>query len=260
MSTLPAKNRGILFHAKHAFMPNSLGYCGPDDRGTILQHLEESRGGEELARTLEGFEAAFPFLKLIARETGRNVFDYSVPEAYWIGNSLLDRVPVPEFYEFSHRELQGKDRSEVKKVFKELDGAARPHHTFYVMNTYATLSAKDGPNLANESQKRVAQLIDNCRISWGRVVGVDERTLQVEYRPVAFDRGKLVMARAKTKRVRYNSQVKPFAEVVPGDAVSLHWDYACDVLTRRQLRNITKYTEADILSANSVLSHKRTTS
>lgn len=246
-------SRGILFHAKHAYMPNNLGYCGPDDRGTILQHLEESRGGEELASTLEGFEAAYPFLKLIARETGRNVFDYSVPEAYWIGNGLLDKVPVHELYKFSHRELQGKDPMEVRRVYKALNGAARPHHTFYVMSTFTTSSAKDGPSLANQGAGRVAELIDNCRIAWGRVVKVGNKTLEVECRPVTMKHGRLTLAEMKRKKVQYNPEVSPFGRVRQGDSVSIHWNYACDVLTKRQLGNIRKFTEEDIESVNSLL-------
>jgi len=32
--------------------------------------------------------------------------------------------------------------------------------------------------------------------------------------------------------------------------VSLHWNYACDVLTPRQLKNIERYTGADIKLVN----------
>ena len=96
------RESGVLFHAKHAFMPNFLGYCGPDERGRIQQSLEGGKTDDELVRTLRQFEAAYPFLGLIAKSTGREVFDYAVPEAYWIGNSLLTKVPASDFYRFSH--------------------------------------------------------------------------------------------------------------------------------------------------------------
>jgi len=251
------KEKGILFHAKHAFMPNLLGYCGPDERGRIQQELEGGKPGESLVRTLEKFEAAYPFLKLIARGAGREVFDYAVPEAYWIGNGLLAKVPAWEFYTFSHRELKGRDPVKVREVFKELDGAAPPHHTFYVMSTYATVSVPDGPNITNEAQQKIAELVDNCRISWGTVKKVGKHELQVEKRPLRVEDGRLALATPAQRRVKYNPEVEPFGSVKRGDVVSLHWNYACDVLTPRQSTNIAKYTAADLGLINRFLESRR---
>ncbi len=249
----PMKDSGILLHAKHAYMPNALGYCGPDDRGRILQHIEQSKGGDDLASTLKDFEAAYPFLRLIARSTGRGIFDYAVPEAYWIGNSLLEKVPTPEFYRFSHHELVGKDPVEVKKVFGVLGRSARPHHSFYVMSTYATSSVADGPNLSADGKKKVQGLIDSCRISWGRVTEVAGKRLTVEYRPVEVDDGTLRLSAPAVKKVDFNPEVRSFSKVAPGDWVSMHWNYACEVITPRQLRNISRYTELDIGATNELL-------
>lgn len=238
-------------------MPNSLGYCGPDDRGLILRHIEESKGGEDLASTLKGFEAAYPFLRLIARSTGKEVYDYQVPEAYWIGNSLLEKVETPEFYRFSHHELVGKDPKEVKRLFKLVGGRARPHHTFYVMSTYASSSVADGPNLTTDGARKVQGLIDNCRISWGEVVGVEKRRLKVKYRPVSVGHGKLGLGTPIVKRVDFNPEVRSFSGMKAGDWVTMHWNYACEVITPRQVRNIEKYTNRDIASTMALLGASR---
>ena len=247
------KSDGVLFHAKHAFMPNSLGYCGPDEKGQIQRELEGNRSDEELVQTLQKFEAAYPFLKLIAKSSGREVFDYSVPEAYWIGNGLLDRVPVSDFYSFSHHEIRGRDPEKVREVFRRLDGVAPPHHTFYVMSTYATSAVPDGPNITNQAKGKLAEVVDNCRISWGTVRKVGKDELQVEVRRVDFDDGGLSLARPAVKRVRYNPEVRPFGTVRAGDVVSIHWNYACDVLTTRQARNIARYTDTDIRLTNRLM-------
>lgn len=246
------KDSGVLLHAKHAYMPNRLGYCGPDDRGIILQHIEQSKGGEELVSALEGFEAAYPFLRLIAKSTGKEVFDYAVPEAYWIGNPLLDRIPPPEFYRFSHHELAGKDPKEVRRIFGALGNKARPHHTFYVMSTYATSSVADGPSLSVEGRKKVEGLIDNCRISWGKVKRVGNKELDVTYRPVLVEDGRFCLSKPVIRRVSYDPEIRSFAGVKAGDWVTMHWGYACEVITKRQLRNIAKYTELDIEAVNSI--------
>jgi len=247
------KADGVLFHAKHAFMPNSLGYCGPDEKGQIQRDLEGDRSDEELVQTLQKFEAAYPFLKLIAKSAGRQVFDYSVPEAYWIGNRLLDLVPVSDFYSFSHHEIKGRDPKKVQEVFRHLGGTAPPHHTFYVMSTYATTVVPDGPNVTNEAKRKIAEVVDNCRISWGTVRRVGKDELQVEVRRVGLDDGGLSLTRPAVKRVRYNPEVKPFGTIKAGDVVSVHWNYACDVLTPRQTKNIARYTDADIRLVNRLM-------
>jgi len=247
------KDDGVLFHAKHAYMPNFLGYCGPDDRGRILEDLQDHRKDEALVSTLRQFEAAFPFLRLIARSTGRDVFDYSVPEAYWIGNGLLERVPKEDFYNFSHRELRGKDPREVRKAFKGAGRTAIPHHTFYVMSTYATSSVADGPSLSNTGAKKVTSLMDDCRISWGKVRRVDGKALLVEYSPVELVDGSIGFGKPRTKRVAYDSAVRPFGEVKKGDEVSMHWNFACEVLTERQVRNLSRFTSQDIDATNRIL-------
>jgi len=247
------KADGVLFHAKHAFMPNSLGYCGPDEKGQIQRDLEGDRSNEELVQTLKKFEAAYPFLRLIAKSAGRQVFDYTVPEAYWIGNRLLDLVPVSDFYSFSHHEIKGRDPEKVREVFRRLDGVAPPHHTFYVMSTYATSAVPDGPNITNQARLKIAEAVDNCRISWGTVRRVGKEELQVEVRRVNVDERGLSLARPAVKRVRYNPEVRPFAKVRAGDVVSIHWNYACDVLTPRQARNLARYTDADIRLVNRLM-------
>ena len=247
------KADGVLFHAKHAFMPNSLGYCGPDEKGQIQRDLEGDRSNEELVQTLKKFEAAYPFLRLIAKSAGRQVFDYTVPEAYWIGNRLLDLVPVSDFYSFSHHEIKGRDPEKVREVFRRLDGVAPPHHTFYVMSTYATSAVPDGPNITNQARLKIAEAVDNCRISWGTVRRVGKEELQVEVRRVNVDERGLSLARPAVKRVRYNPEVRPFGKVRAGDVVSIHWNYACDVLTPRQARNLARYTDADIRLVNRLM-------
>jgi hypothetical protein len=243
------KEDGALFHAKHAFMPNSLGYCGPDENGTIREHLEEGRRGEELVDTLKEFEAAYPFLKLIARNTGREALDYAVPEAYWIGNSLLDSVQAADFYRFSQSELKGNGMMSLQNSFRDLDGMAVPHHTFYVMSTYVGRGG-DGPKPGTERPVKLEELINNCRISWGRVKEVKRSKLAVEYRPLRIGEEGFELGRPKKREVDYNPQVKPFGAVRAGDVVSMHWGYACDVLSKRQVSNIESYTTRDIGSIN----------
>ena len=248
--------RGILFHAKHAYMPNVLGYCGPEERGRILRGIEDGKAGDDLVTVLSEFEAAYPFLKLIARNNGRDAFDYSVPEAYWIGNSLLEHVPASDFHGFAQRELKGMGNERARSVLKGLQGPALPHHSFYVMSTYAVAGSGNGPDMTNEASKKIAGLIDSCRISWGKVTRVGSEDLKVELKPLAIEDGRLTLAKPVLRRVKYNADVNPFGAVKPGDVVSIHWGYACDILSPRQVRNVSRFTAADLSLVNRFLNSR----
>jgi hypothetical protein len=239
------ESSGEILHAKHAFMPNSLGYCGPSEEGKILEHLHASTTGEDLVSALAKFEAAYPFIRMIAKSTGRAVFDYEVAEAYWIGNSLLEQVQTKEFFEFAHQGLMSRiSKRDAKTLFRELGAMAKPHHTFYVLGMYSRSKA------APDSSNKLLRLMDSCRISWGKVVDVKKKTLLVERAPLALKDDRLSLGALEREEVIYDREISPFSEIESGDWVSLHWNFASERLTRRQLNNIRTYTAEDIRATN----------
>jgi hypothetical protein len=251
---------GELLHAMHALQPNSLGYCGPDENGTILEHLHEWRTSERLDSTLTRFEAAYPFVRMIAKANGRKPFDREVTEAYWLGNSLLDNVQASEFYEFTHQNLSpgrkragrkdGMRREEARTLFKQLGPMAKPHHTFYVLGMYARSSVKSG------SEAKLLELMDSCRISWGKVVEVRRSALVVERPSLSLSRDRLSLSLPERKEVHYDPLIPAFADVNKGDWVSVHWNFASEKLRPHQLRNLKKYTALDIEATNRLVANR----
>ena len=236
---------GVLLHAKHALMPNNLGYCGPDENGKILEHLHSSSSSDELLSTLQGFEAAYPFVRMIAKSNGRKPFDYEVTEAYWIGNELLEHVEPAEFFEFAHQGPAARMTYEgAKELFRGLGPRAKPHHTFYVLGMYSR--TKGDPTV----DQKLLQLMDSCRISWGKVISVDEKTLLVERSPLSMEDGRLGLDKTEKKEVAYDREIPPFETIRKGDWVSLHWNFASEKLKRYQVRNLSTYTALDIDAAN----------
>jgi len=248
---------GELLQAKHALQPNSLGYCGPDENGRILEHLHTSSVTEDLTSTLTRFEAAYPFVRMIAKSTGRQPFDKEVTEAYWIGNSLLDRVQPSEFFEFTHKDLTssrknagkkgGLSKNESKLLFREFGAIAKPHHTFYVLGMYART------NIKTANQGKLLELMDSCRVSWGRVLEVKEKTLVVDRVPLAFRGENLLLAGPEKREVQYDKEIAPFSSVQRGDWVSLHWNFASEMLSPIQLKNLKLYTALDIEATNRIV-------
>ncbi|MDA4131545.1 MAG: DUF6390 family protein [Thaumarchaeota archaeon] len=239
---------GELLHARHALQPNSLGYCGPDENGRILEHLHASSVTDDLTSTLTKFEAAYPFVRMIAKSTGMEPFDKEVTEAYWIGNSLLDKVEPADFFQFAHQGLGKRmKKHEARTIFRELGHLAKPHHTFYVLGMFAR------SNIKTANQEKLLELMDSCRVSWGRVLEVKPKTLVVDRNPLALEDEKLSLAEATKREVHYDRDIPPFSTVRRGDWISLHWNFASEKLTKHQLKNLVSYTNLDIEATNRIV-------
>ena len=259
--THDSNGMGEFLHAKHAFPPNSLGYCGPDVRGRIEDYLHNNSRGDSLIPILTRFEAAYPFVKMIAKSTGREPFDFHVAEAYWLGNSLLDHVEPIDFFEFTHQDLSssrkmvGKGdslrRDEAKSLFQELGTMAKPHHTFYVLGMYAKSSIRAG------TEDKLLELMDSCRISWGKVSQVNRDSLVVVRPSLALKDGLLTLAPPKKKEISYDPEITPFSSIQRGDWVSVHWNFASEKLTPYQLKNLKRYTKLDIQATNRLASREK---
>jgi len=52
------------------------------------------------------------------------------------------------------------------------------------------------------------------------------------------------------KVVRRLSDDPIFDEVKVGDVISIHWDMPCEILTKKQLANLKKYTKLSLALAN----------
>jgi len=98
---------GALLAARFSFMPNRLGYCGPEENRTMLQYLADGHGDRGLEQILARFAGAFPYYTFIAAANGiSDPFHPSVIEAYWIGNALLDRVEAADLWQHLEARFQ----------------------------------------------------------------------------------------------------------------------------------------------------------
>lgn len=231
----PSPITGTSRFIRYAFMPNRLRYCGGDDNRTIFEYGIESADDGGLRPLLTKFAGAMPYLKLIARENDiADPFDDRVVEAYWLGNPLLERVEVRQLYdalfERVGKQLQGKARD---LVLGKAPAGARPHHNFHVFDVHSRVG---------ELQHSLVTM-DQCRVSWGRVVSVEGPELEVTRQPLVVTANRLMLGPAQTERVTRQVEGRGFADnAAPGDWVSLHWSWVCEVLTPRQQANLARYT------------------
>ena len=145
---------GPALFVRYAFAPNRLGYCGPVDASALLERWT----GTGFRAVAKQFEGAWPQLRTIAAATGTaDPLDHEVVEAYWIGNRLLDRAG---------------------------DGqGGLPHHSFQVFCLYPWANLL----LDERRAEHALEVLDQCRIRWGRVITVRADQVVVESRPLVWD-------------------------------------------------------------------------
>jgi len=247
---------GAILAARHSFMPNRLGYCGPDENDVLLEACLTNQRSEQLLKALEAFKGAQPYLRFIGQSLGLDPFDYRVVEAYWIGNNLLDSIPRTGFYEHLRERLAKKfPKEHIKNLFESRPFATFPHHALHVFNAFSTMgTVPDAFANAVGPDDQVGELMDKCRISWGRVLSSDkDGNLIVEYEPVQRRDGLLSFSQSTPTRVISQVNGRSFMDnMKPGDWISFHWGFACSKLSPKQVAALRKYTCMDMAVANSV--------
>ena len=239
---------GPVLFARYAYPPNSLGYCGPDDPAALLGAAAAGADLADLSQMASRFEGAWPYLELIAGCNGiADPLDRRVVEAYWTGNPLLARVPASALWS----SLDDRFHRRAGHLFEPMAAAAPmggvPHHSFHVFAVYPWLgllqAGMDGPPLT---------VLDRCRIRWGRVEEVCGDLVTVRNRVLEFDGSQLVLGGEQVEQARRSLDGVGFVtDLVPGDVVSLHWDWVCDRLAASEVVNLQRWTGHNLAVVNS---------
>jgi hypothetical protein len=197
------------------------------------------------------FEGAFPYLELIAQAHGiEDVMDRRVVDAYWIGNSLSDRVEPGLML----RSMDVRFRTQLAPdAWRWLEGkpdaGARPTHAFHVFDVFPRVGLMRGGAVTD-----AIKLMDSCRIRWGRVLEVAGERLVVDAVPLTLAEGKLELGAARPQSVRRWLDGTGFvSDVEVGDIVSLHWDWACEVLGPARLQALQQRTAHQLVLANQTI-------
>jgi len=222
---------GPLLFARYAYPPNRLGYCGPDDALSLADHVREGVVDPDLLRLERGFEGAYPYLALIARENGiADPLDRRVVEAYWIGNDLSDRIRPTAFAADLDARFGGRVARAERRWLLELPSrAATVHHDVHVLEVMPRIGMlRDGfvPGLL--------LAMGRCLVRAGRVEAVTEGGLQVAARSLELRDGRLALGRPVSETVvdglgRATGDGAA-CRVRRGDWVALHWGVAVDRL------------------------------
>lgn len=240
-------SQGISRCARYAFMPNKLNFCGPDKNRDLFEYCHSQKVDQGLKLILKEFQVLYPYLKLIAHSNQiKDLFDERVIEAYWIGSQLLENIGKSRLYNHLIDEQQLKkklNKKLLKKVINKISLDAKPHHNFHVLSVWKRTGHLDVMHTLNS--------MDLCRISWGKVKGVNKADLKVEYQPLILKNDRLSLGKHILEKVNYRIGDKGFIEKPKkGDWISMHWGFACEVLSDWQVANLKKYTLENIDLAN----------
>jgi hypothetical protein len=233
MTTVDAAVSGPVRFARFAFPPNRLGYCGPGG-GAIAEystgHLD--RGVRHLA---QGFEGAYPYLQLLAGANRRtDPLDADVVEAYWLGNALLDNVPLHDFGVSIDDRFRRRAGTSWRMLADRVPAGVANHcfHVFHVM-PWAGLM-RDG--IVDEP----LDIIDRCRVSWATVIGPaatgSPGSVLVQRDPLTWTGSRMSFGEPTIEVV--DSSI----EVDAGDVVAIHWNWICERLSPIQLSWLRRTT------------------
>ena len=237
---------GPQLFVRYAYPPNQLGYCGPDDVRALVDYGRAGVTDPGLRQLVAAFEGAWPYLQVIA--TAARVpdpLDRRVVEAYWLGNRLLLGVGPALLHASAVERFRSRAGRTWDHIAEAVWAGGLAHHSFHVFGVYPWVGLMRGGTIDEP-----LQVLDACRIRWGRVLEVRADLLDVQSQPLVWDGAELALGPLRTETV----SASPVATARPGDWVSLHWGWVCDVLSARQLADLRGYSAHHLRLVNEELS------
>lgn len=247
----PPSEDGLLLFARYAYPPNERGYCGPPEHEALLQQAAAGVVDPGLEQMARAFTGPWPYLKLMAAAAGiSDPFDARIVEAYWVGNRLLEDVDMRDFGNALLERFRRELGSRWRYLAEWIPAGAVAHHSFHVFGVYPWVGLLDA------GRGEPLEILDRCRIRWGKVISVDGENVVLEYRPLTWDEKQLSLGDPMIETATRAVGGLGFVEdLEPGDWISLHWRWVCDRLDRRSLANLRRYTLLHIEMANHTLAH-----
>jgi hypothetical protein len=237
---------GPILFSRYAYPPNRLGLCGPAD-APAMHDAAAASADRELRELATGFEGAYPYLQLIARENRvDDPLSRDVVEAYWLGNALTARVGARALHHDVDERFHGRvGRRDWAWLELAVGGGSHPVHAFHVLEIFPRAGLMRG------GEGPILETMDACRIRWGTVLAVEPGQLVVAAPRLAMVDGRLQIGPAQVETVlAWWDAEGPLGGAAEGESVSLHWGWACDRLDTRQLQGLMTWTARAVDIAN----------
>lgn len=244
---------GEQLFARFAFAPNDLGYCGPAETATLFDLAVTGRTDADVEKIARGFSGAWPYVALLAELAGiDDPLDERVVRAYWTGGPLLDQVDRQAFGVKLIDFIGSQAGHYWRHLSPDLLPEATATHGFHVFGIYPW------SRLLTVAPTQPLKVLDNCRIRWGQVLGVENEHVVVRSQRLTWDGSQLELAPASEERVRLSVDGRGFvAAPVPGEWLALHWDWVCDRLGSGERAELQRWTAWQLGVTNARLARER---
>lgn len=265
---------GAVLFARYAYPPNHGGLCGPDDSAALREAMQAGSAehasahpqpttdprahvgalAQEAERALRrlalDFEGALPYLQLIASTNAiADPLDARVVEAYWIGNELADRVRPALLHRFIDENFRRRLSPDDWRWLASCPAAgAIPTHAFHVFDVFPRVGLMRGAEVSG-----VLDLMDACRIRWGRVTEVTDEQVLVRSPRLEMHATRIRLGRPRPETLLRVPHPVLTDGLQPGAFVSIHWGWICEVLSRDRLARLVAHTRAQLRVTNQAI-------
>jgi hypothetical protein len=239
------QDKGLDLACRFSCQTNRLRYCGPKDAYIDFYKLfkGEKYDREKVRVHFKRYEGLYVYLSFMSKKLGKEMLDYEIIEAYWLGNGLLSEFTKEDL---KNMVLQLAERGlpveYAKKIAEKIPDGMNPHHSFNVLFV--------GVGKTTGSVPTNLLTMNKCCILTGKVLEIKKETLIVGIEPLILSRSKMVYGKIELQHVEYVKEMLPGLKT--GDYVGVHWDFASKILTRSEIANVKRYTQENIDALNSV--------
>ncbi|MFE3025080.1 DUF6390 family protein [Nocardia tengchongensis] len=245
----PVPADGTEMFARYAYAPNALGYCGPPDTAGL-------RGGSSAAvrATAPLFSGAWPYLCVLASLTGiDDPLDARLVESYWLGGGIGAALDPAEFGAALLDRIGPIAGQYWAHLGAGLTAEAAPNHSFHVFGVYPWSRLLDATG-----QGPALRILDDCRISWGRVIDVDRSQVLIRSQNLTWNGLSLSLSQPEDRSLAmWEDGYAAVPDLEVGDLVATHWNHLCGRLRPEQSAALETSTLRQIRVTNERLARNR---
>lgn len=229
---------GLALFARYTYAPNELGYCGPAEARALLDLGVSGETTADVHAIARRFSGAWPYASVLAELAGiDDPLDEKVMRAYWTGGPLLDTVNRADFGTTLLDRIGAEAGHYWHHLTPGLLSEAAPTHGFHVFGVYPW------SHMLPDAPEQALHVLEQCRIRWGQVVGVDGDYVDVRAQHLSWDGFALAFGNPEHERVRFAIEGSAFVRTPrPGDWLALHWGSVCERLDADNLRWLRQCT------------------
>jgi hypothetical protein len=227
--------------ARYAYAPNALGFCGPPLGATLRDGTVD-----EVRTAATKFSGAWPYLRVLSTLTGiADPLDHRLVESYWLGGGVGADLDPHDFFDALLAIIGPQAGRYWSHLTPDLAGEAAGHHCFHVFGVYPWTRFL-GPGKRGTDEHPLS-VLENCRISWGRVVSRVGDGVEVSCRALVWDGRELALSAPAVRLLDvWADGYSAVPDVAVGDEVAVHWGRLCGRLQPGQVRALADSTDRQL--------------